>query len=50
MTRDHFSKVMQSPYFQSESYKESPSGKIEAKIEKKINDIKVKLMFWKRKK
>jgi hypothetical protein len=34
MARDHFSKAFQSPYFQSNFYKnETPGGKIEAKIE-----------------
>lgn len=34
MTRDHFSKVMHSPYFQSEHYAhESAGGKIERKLE-----------------
>lgn len=33
MTRDHFSKVMHSPYFQSDAYKESEGRKIEDKIE-----------------
>jgi hypothetical protein len=34
MTRDHFSKVMHSPYFQTDHYKnESPGGTTEAKIE-----------------
>jgi len=34
MTRDHFSKVMHSPYFQTEHYEnESAGGKLEKKIE-----------------
>jgi hypothetical protein len=34
MTRDHFSKVMQSPYFRSRHYQEdSHAGKLEGKIE-----------------
>ena len=34
----HFSKMMNSPYFQSEHYKnESANAQIEAKIEKKIS-------------
>lgn len=38
MPRDHFSKMMNSPYFQSEHYKnESANAQIEAKIEKKIS-------------
>jgi len=38
MPRDHFSKMMSSPYFQTDHYKnESEAAKIEAKIEKKIS-------------
>ncbi len=34
MPRDHFSKMMKSPYFQTEHYKnEGPAAKIEMKIE-----------------
>ena len=34
MTRDHFSKVMHSPYFQTDHYEnESAGGKLEKKIE-----------------
>jgi len=34
----HFSKMMQSPYFQTDHYKnETKEGQIEAKIEKKIS-------------
>lgn len=34
MTRDHFSKVMHSPYFQTDHYQnESPSGMMETRIE-----------------
>jgi len=33
MGRDHFSKAMHSPYFQSDYYKETPGGKLETKIE-----------------
>lgn len=40
MTRDHFSKVMQSPYFQSDHYREeSHAGKIEKKIENFLKKI-----------
>jgi len=45
MTRDHFNKVMRSPYFQSDHYvNESPGGKMEKKIENWFN------RFFKRKK
>ena len=38
MPRDHFSKMMKSPYFQTDHYQnESEASKIEAKIEKKIS-------------
>jgi hypothetical protein len=33
MSRDHFSKVMHSPYFTTDAYKESPGGRLETKIE-----------------
>jgi hypothetical protein len=47
MTRDHFSKVMQSPYFRSRHYQEdSHAGKLEAKIE---NFLK-KFLFKRKKK
>jgi hypothetical protein len=37
MPRDHFSKMMKSPYFQTDHYQnESEASKIEAKIENKI--------------
>lgn len=37
MSRDHFSKMMKSPYFQTDHYKNESAGPlIEAKIEKKI--------------
>lgn len=40
MTRDHFSKAFQSPYFQSNFYKnESPGGKMERKIESILKKI-----------
>jgi hypothetical protein len=40
MTRDHFSKVMQSPYFQSDHYREdSHAGKMEGKIENFLKKI-----------
>lgn len=48
MSRDHFSKIMHSPYFQSEAYRETPGGKAELVIEKKVIQIKEKIMFWKR--
>ena len=38
MTRDHFSKMMNSPYFQTDHFKnESANAQIEAKIEKTIS-------------
>jgi hypothetical protein len=40
MTRDHFKKVMHSPYFQTDHYAdESVGGNIERKIEKFFNRI-----------
>jgi len=40
MTRDHFSKVMQSPYFRSRHYQEdSHAGKLEAKVENFLKKI-----------
>lgn len=49
MPRDHFSKMMSSPYFQSDYYKnESAASKIEAKIEKKISLFIDILKFKKR--
>jgi hypothetical protein len=33
MPRDHFSKVMHSPYFRTEAYKQSGGGKLETQIE-----------------
>jgi hypothetical protein len=47
MTRDHFSKMMKSPYFQTDHYKnESNEALMEARIEKKIASILNKIMFW----
>jgi hypothetical protein len=43
----HFSKMMQSPYFQTDHYKnESNEALMEARIEKKIASILNKIMFW----
>lgn len=40
MSRDHFSKVMHSPYFQTDHYKnESLGGKLENKIEKFLKKL-----------
>jgi hypothetical protein len=39
MPRDHFSKVMHSPYFQSSGYKDTPSGKAEQQMINKLNKI-----------
>lgn len=50
MPRDHFSKMMRSPYFQTDYYKyESSAGKIEQKIEQRINYIYNKLKDLKNK-
>ena len=38
--RDHFSKVMHSPYFSSPGYGDTPSGKAEKEFEEKFNKIK----------
>jgi hypothetical protein len=47
MGRDHFSQMFQSPYFQSEAYRNTPAGRREAKIAKIILAIKNKIFFWK---
>jgi hypothetical protein len=40
MPRDHFSKMMKSPYFQTDHYQnESAEALMEARIEKKIASI-----------
>jgi hypothetical protein len=47
----HFSKMMQSPYFQTDHYKnESHASQMEARVEKKIVYILNKIMFWRGKK
>jgi hypothetical protein len=49
MPRDHFSKMMSSPYFQTDHFKnESANAQIEAKIEKKISLFIDILKFKKR--
>lgn len=49
MSRDHFSKMMSSPYFQTDHYKnESEAGKIEARVEQKIASILNLIKFKKR--
>ena len=49
MTRDHFSKVMQNPYFQSAHYQnDTNGGKMESKIEDKIKKILNKIMIWRK--
>lgn len=49
MSRDHFSKMMNSPYFQTDHYKnESEAAIMEAKVEKKIASILNLLKFKKR--
>jgi hypothetical protein len=51
MPRDHFSKMMSNPYFQTDHYKnESNEALMEARIEKKIASILNKIMFWRGKK
>jgi hypothetical protein len=51
MSPRHFSKTMQSPYFQSKYYREeSVAGKTEAKIEERIEKIFYTLFFWKKNK
>lgn len=42
MGRDHFSKAMFSPYFQQPHYGETPGGKLERKIEKRVKIILAK--------
>ena len=50
MARDHFSKAMQSPYFQSDYYKkESPAGKYEKRIEDRFKKILNAIMIWRKK-
>jgi hypothetical protein len=39
MSRDHFSKVMHSPYFQSQGYQDGTAGKAEKKMQDKLNKI-----------
>jgi len=47
----HFSKMMQSPYFNTPHYQnESHEALLEAKIENKIASILNKIMFWRGKK
>jgi hypothetical protein len=44
MSPRHFSKMMQSPYFQTDHYKtESEAALIEVKIEEKLKKIKNKI-------
>jgi hypothetical protein len=51
MPRDHFSKMMCSPYFQTDHFKnESAEALMEARIENKIACILNKIMFWRGKK
>ena len=40
MPRDHFSKIMHNPYFQSKAYRESSAGQTEEKVEKFLLKIK----------
>ncbi len=48
MSPHEFSKIMKNPYFQSKAYiEESPGGKMEAKIEKRLRKI---FLFWKKEK
>ena len=50
MARDHFSKIMRSPQFQQERYKNTPGGKLEIKIENFFFKIIKKIKIWKKKK
>lgn len=47
MSRDHFKKAFESPYFQSEAYKETTAGKFEKKLEKIAFRFFGRLKFWK---
>jgi hypothetical protein len=40
MPRDHFSKVMHSPYFQSHGYGDTAGGQVEKKLYERIAKIK----------
>jgi len=44
--RRHFSKLMHSPYFQTQHYKEEHTS-LEQKIEKPIIYVLNKILFWK---
>ncbi len=46
MTRDHFSKQMQSPNF-AQSYEKTPGAKMEKEIENFFKKLKKRLKFWK---
>lgn len=47
----HFSKMMNSPYFQTDHYKnESHASQVEVSVEKKIAYILNKIMFWRERK
>jgi hypothetical protein len=51
MSPHEFSKQMKNPYFQSKYYKEeTPAGKMETRIEKRIEKIASKILFWRKKK
>jgi hypothetical protein len=38
--RDHFKQAMHSPYFSSPGYADTPSGKFDKKLNKKLDKIK----------
>jgi hypothetical protein len=47
MSRDHFSKMMQSPYFRTEHFKnESIGTELERNIQDKLSVLKVRIFFW----
>ena len=49
MSPRHFSKTMQSPYFQSKYYREeTPAGQAETRIQERIEKIFYTLLFWKK--
>ncbi len=49
MTRDHFNKMMHSPYFQTAHYRdETPGGQMEQKIERILKKILNKINPFKK--
>lgn len=50
VTPHEFSKQMKNPYFQTKYYKEeTPAGKMETRIENKIDKVLSKIFFWRKK-